>query len=154
MQLESYILTSFVSYCGLLVGSLLVLMAPEEQKPGKSYFLFLQKLLLFATIAVLFMSTVTFAPAIIVFIAVSAPVIFKAKKIVEQTALIYIIFGFVFALLIAFSIRICILSIAIFLTSGFTIIFQCTPKNWFSFKMKKCSQRDSNPRHRVGNPEY
>ena len=61
--------------------------------------------------------------------------------------------GFVFALEITLLIRICILSNAIFLRAGFTMTIHNAPKNWFSLDLK-CSQRDSNPRHRVGNPEY
>ena len=61
--------------------------------------------------------------------------------------------GLIFALEITLVIRICILSNAIFLRAGFTMTIHDTSKNWFSLELK-CSQRDSNPRHRVGNPEY
>src|SRR3989338_10434860 len=47
----SYFLASITAYLGLLVGLILIKMAPEEQKPGKRYFTLLKKILFFAILA-------------------------------------------------------------------------------------------------------
>ncbi len=46
MNILNYSLTAVVSYLGLFVGLILALMAKEEMKDGRKYFLFLQKLIL------------------------------------------------------------------------------------------------------------
>jgi len=46
MNILNYSLTALVLYIGLFMGFILVLMAKEEIKPGKKYFLFLQKAIL------------------------------------------------------------------------------------------------------------
>ena len=46
MQLLNYSLISIISFSGLLIGMLLAFTAKEELKPGKKYFLLLQKLTL------------------------------------------------------------------------------------------------------------
>ena len=43
----SYFLASLIAYLGLLAGIILVRMAPEEQRPGKRYFILLKKILFF-----------------------------------------------------------------------------------------------------------
>lgn len=42
MQFVTYLLTSLVSFLGISVGTILVFIAPEEQKPLKKYTLFFQ----------------------------------------------------------------------------------------------------------------
>ena len=46
MQFTNYFLASIISFLGLLIGIVLVKIAPEEQKPLKKYFLFCRKALL------------------------------------------------------------------------------------------------------------
>src|SRR3989338_523141 len=53
MQIMTYFLASIISYLGLLAGVILVKMAPEEQKPGKKYFILIKKLIFFLIIAFL-----------------------------------------------------------------------------------------------------
>lgn len=53
MGFISYALLSFVSYSGIFFGSLLIFIAPEEQKPGRKYFLLMQKMVLGLIIIVL-----------------------------------------------------------------------------------------------------
>ena len=47
----SYFLASVIAYLGLFAGLVLVKMAPEEQKPGRKYFILLKKLLFLAILA-------------------------------------------------------------------------------------------------------
>lgn len=53
MQIINYLLASIISYLGLLAGIMLVKMAPEEQKPGKKYFILIKKIIFFLAIAFL-----------------------------------------------------------------------------------------------------
>ena len=46
MQLLNYSLISLISFLGLLVGILLAFSAKEELKPGKKYFMWMQKIIL------------------------------------------------------------------------------------------------------------
>lgn len=46
MNLLNYSLTAVISYLGLFVGFILAIIAKEELKQGKKYFLFLQKVIL------------------------------------------------------------------------------------------------------------
>ena len=46
MQFINYFFASIISYSGLLIGILLVKIAPEEQKPLEKYFILLRKILL------------------------------------------------------------------------------------------------------------
>ena len=53
METINYILLSVVSYTGLFCGVVLAFIAPEEQRPGRNYFLFAQKILLGTIVMVL-----------------------------------------------------------------------------------------------------
>ena len=48
MQFINYFPASILSFFGLLIGILLVKIAPEEQNPGKKYFILLRRIFLFA----------------------------------------------------------------------------------------------------------
>lgn len=52
MELINYVLLSLITYLGLFCGVLLIRIAPEEQRPGKKYFLILQKII-FTVIGIL-----------------------------------------------------------------------------------------------------
>ena len=53
MQIINYLLASIISYLGLLAGVMLVKMAPEEQKPGRKYFILIKKIIFFLAMAFL-----------------------------------------------------------------------------------------------------
>jgi len=46
MPFINYFLTSIISFSGLIIGIIISVMADEEIKPGKNYFIYLQKLIL------------------------------------------------------------------------------------------------------------
>ena len=46
----SYFLASIIAYLGLLLGIILIRLAPEEQRSGKKYFILLKKILFFLII--------------------------------------------------------------------------------------------------------
>lgn len=63
METINYILLSIVSYIGLFCGVLLAFIAPEEQRPGKNYFLFARKIIL----GTMVMALLILAPTIYIF---------------------------------------------------------------------------------------
>ena len=92
----SYFLAAIISYLGLLVGILLIKMAPEEQKPGRKYFVFLKAVFFFFIIAlILFYYGVNliFSLAILVLLFVF---MINKKLHLEMSAIVYLLFGFVF----------------------------------------------------------
>lgn len=92
----SYFLAAIASYLGLLVGILLIKMAPEEQKPGRKYFIFLKAFFFFLITAFfLFFNriNVLFSLALFAFMLL----LMANKKLhLEKSALVYLILGFVF----------------------------------------------------------
>jgi len=54
MNLINYTLTLIVSFLGLILGIILAYIAKEELKPGKKYFILLQKVILTSIVAFLF----------------------------------------------------------------------------------------------------
>ena len=68
----SYFLASITTYLGLLVGLILIKMAPEEQKPGKRYFILLRKILffiLFIPMLYYYKINIAFSLALLAFVA-------------------------------------------------------------------------------------
>jgi len=45
MEYISYIIVSLVAFLGLIVGSVLAFVSPEEMKPGRKYFIFMRRTL-------------------------------------------------------------------------------------------------------------
>lgn len=92
----NYILASIVSYLGLLIGIILISLAPEEQKPGRKYFIFL-KMILFLFIIALFLFfyeiNLVFSLALLASVLV---LIFYGKLHLENSLLVYSLFGLIF----------------------------------------------------------
>ncbi len=96
ITLLSYVLAAIISFLGSLVGVLLIKMAPEEQKPGRKYFIFLKMLFFFFIIAVfLFFYRVRliFSSALLVFIVA---LMLNRKLHLEKSSLVYLLLGFLF----------------------------------------------------------
>ena len=92
----SYILAAIISFLGILVGIILIKMAPEEQKPGRKYFIFLKMLFFFLIIAFfLFFYRVRliFSSALLVFILA---LMLNRKLHLEKASLVYLLLGFLF----------------------------------------------------------
>ena len=91
-----YFLAAIISYLGLLVGTLLIKMAPEEQKPGRKYFIFLKAVFFFFIIALIlfcYSAAIIFSLAILVLLFV---LMINKKLNLEKSYLVYLFFGFVF----------------------------------------------------------
>jgi len=111
----SYFLAAIISYLGLLLGIILIKFAPEEQRPGKKYFILFKKALLVLIIALLFYFLNINS---IVLIALSLLLIYllSNKRItLESTVLVYILFGIIFSLSSKFQDLFLIESVLIFL---------------------------------------
>jgi hypothetical protein len=95
MNILNYSLTAVVVYLGLLVGFILAMMAKEEMKDGRRYFVFLQKLILllvFVFLLVFIRLNYILVLLILVFIVVY---LLKRKN---ELVYIYMILGVIFYL--------------------------------------------------------
>lgn len=89
----SYFLASIIAYLGLLLGVVLIKLAPEEQKPGKKYFILLKKILFFLIIvSILFFHKVNI---ILTTVLLSFIIILMLNKKInlEKLSLIYLLLG-------------------------------------------------------------
>jgi len=94
----NYFLASVIAYLGLLVGTILIRMAPEEQKPGKKYFTLIKKIILFLIIVSFFVYLKTNL-LILSLLLISALILFTNRKItLESTVLVYLMLGIFFSL--------------------------------------------------------
>ena len=94
----TYFLASIISYLGLLAGVILVKMAPEEQNPGKKYFILIKKIIFLLIIAFLlayYQINFIFSSFLLLFLFI----LMLAKKIrLEKSALAYFFLGIVLSL--------------------------------------------------------
>jgi len=94
----SYFLASIIAYLGLLLGVILIKLAPEEQKPGKKYFILLKKILFFIIIiSVLFFYklNIILITILIIFVLI---LILNRKINLEKSPLVYLLLGIIFYL--------------------------------------------------------
>ena len=93
MEILNYILAVVITFLGLFVGFLLALIAEEELKPGKPYFIFLQNLIFSLIIFfLLFFSELTVWLAILI---ATLTFIFLIKTNINSIA-IYLSLAFIF----------------------------------------------------------
>jgi len=94
----SYFLASITAYLGLLAGVILIRMAPEEQKPGKRYFILLKKILffiLFIPILYFYGINIIFSLALLSFVAA---LMLGNKLKLDKSYLVYFLLGIFFYL--------------------------------------------------------
>lgn len=111
----SYFLASILSYLGLLLGIILIKLAPEEQTPGKKYFILIKKILFFLIVApLLFFYKIN--PALAVILLVFVIILIVNKKVnLERSARVYFFLGVVFYLSSKFISLFAIESVLIFI---------------------------------------
>jgi len=98
MNLLNYSLIALVSYLGLFVGLILAIIAKEELKSGKKYFLFLQKLLLLLIfIFLLIFIGLNYISVLLIFMFIMISLL-KRKKEFNELPYTYIILAVVFYL--------------------------------------------------------
>ena len=97
MQID-YFLASIISYLGLLLGVILIKLAPEEQKPGKKYFILLKKISFFLIIVsflFFYKVNIILTTILLVFVIV---LMLNNKLNLTKSALVYFFLGIIFYL--------------------------------------------------------
>ncbi len=111
----SYFLASITAYLGLLVGIILIRMTPEEQRPGRKYFILLKKVLFLAIIA---FPLYHFRINIIISFGLLSFVVglmLVNKLGLSKSYLVYFLFGIIFSLSAKFANLFVLESVLIFL---------------------------------------
>ena len=101
MQFINYFFISIISFLGLLIGIILVKIAPEEQKPLQKYFILLRKILLlliFIFIIFYYFSDFYYFILLIVFFIFLLFVEYKINDLFKKSIINYIILGILFYL--------------------------------------------------------
>jgi hypothetical protein len=132
----NYFLASIVSYLGLLLGIILIRLAPEEQKPGKKYFILSRKVLFFLIIAFLlffYRINLIFSSLLLMFLLV---LMLANKMRLEKNVLVYILLGTVFFLSSRTENLFVIESALIFLYGIPTASLQLKKKNYFDILVR------------------
>lgn len=124
----SYILAVIISFLGLLVGSLLICMASEEQKPGKKYFVFVQNIILSLIIAfLLFFYNLNIFLIIIISIIVYLLSVYIKNP--NRSYALYALFGVFFYMVFKNNNLLIILSILVFIYGLVTAFLLTDVKN-------------------------
>jgi hypothetical protein len=94
----TYFLASIIAYMGLFLGMLLIKLAPEEQKPGIKYFIFIKKVLFFLIMLfLLYFYRIHYLLSILLLIIISI-LMLTGKMKLNASAVIYFLFGVIFYL--------------------------------------------------------
>ncbi len=145
----SYFLASLIAYLGLLAGLILIKMAPEEQKPGKRYFILLKKILffiLFIPVLYYYKISIVFSLALLLFVVAlmlgnrlkldtlenSYNRNFRRAqkpKVFDKSYFIYFLFGIIFSLSAKF--------ISLFILESVLIFLYGVPNASLALNLKK-----------------
>jgi len=134
----SYFLASIIVYLGLLLGAILIKLAPEEQKPGKKYFILLKKILFFIIIiSILFFYklNIFLITILIIFVLI---LILNKKINLEKSPLVYLLLGIIFYLSSKIFNLFVIESVLIFLYGipASSLIIKLKEKNYYEIFVK------------------
>ena len=123
----NYFLTSIIIYLGLLVGIILIKFAPEEQKPGKIYFILIKKIILFLIIVFFFIYS-KMNIIVLSLLLFFTFIILTNKKITLDSKLVYLMLGIFFSLSSKILNLFIIESVLIFLYCTLTASFAFNPR--------------------------
>ena len=101
MQFINYFSASIISFTGLLIGLMLVKIAPEEQKPLEKYFNLARKailLLIFIFIMFYYFNSWFYALALISYFLFILFIEYKTSDMLKKSMLIYAVLGILFFL--------------------------------------------------------
>ena len=101
MQFISYFFASIVSFLGLLIGIILIKIAPEEQKPLSKHFNWIRKislLLVFVFLLFYFYNNIFYLLILFVYLIFVAVIEYKIHDLLKKSMLIYILLGILFYL--------------------------------------------------------
>ena len=132
----SYFLASIIAYLGLLLGVILIKLAPEEQRPGKRYFILFKGILFFLIIAFLlifYKVNIILTTILLIFIII---LMLNKKMKLEKSWLVYFLLGIVFFLSNKSFNLFIIESVLIFLYGIPNASFILKKKNYFDIFVK------------------
>ncbi|MBS3105896.1 hypothetical protein J4234_06600, partial [Candidatus Woesearchaeota archaeon] len=101
MQFINFFFASITSFSGLLIGLMLVKIAPEEQKPLEKYFALARKailLLIFIFIIFYYFNSWFYALALISYFLFLLFIEYKTNDMLKKSMLIYAVLGILFFL--------------------------------------------------------
>ena len=99
MQFINYFLASLISYSGLLIGVMLIKIAPEEQKSGQKYFISLGKallLIIFILAVFYYKGILSYFFILIMMFLILLLAEFKKWGLFKKSAVIYSLLGILF----------------------------------------------------------
>ena len=128
----SYFLASIIAYIGLLLGIILIKLAPEEQKPGKKYFILFKKMLFFiilSSLLVFYQINIILSLGLLLATVI---LVLNEKINLEESAIIYFLFGIVFYLGSKIPAFFIIISVLVFLYGipNSSLIFNIQKRNY------------------------
>ncbi len=101
MQFINYFFASIISFSGLLIGVLLVEIAPEEQKPLQKYFILLRKIFLFLIFIFLiffYFNSMLNLLILLFYFIFSLFVEYKVNDLFKKSIIVYALIGILFFL--------------------------------------------------------
>src|SRR3989338_4792309 len=101
MQFINYFFASIISFSGLLIGLMLVRIAPEEQKPLKKHFILMRKIMLAAIFAFLlfyYFNYYLIFFTLIAYLGFLLIIEYKLNDLFKKTIIAYGLFGVLFFL--------------------------------------------------------
>lgn len=101
MQFINYFFVSIISFLGLLIGTYLVQIAPEEQKPLEKNFFLIRKiflLLIFVFLVYYFYNSYLYLFSLIVLFIFLLFIEFKINNLSKKSIIIYLLLGVLFFL--------------------------------------------------------
>src|SRR3989338_9291124 len=101
MQFITYFSTSIISFLGLLIGILLIKIAPEEQKPLEKYFVLLRKILLlmiFIFIMFYYYTNWFYVLVLMIYLVFLLFFEYKINELFKKSIFIYTLLGILFFL--------------------------------------------------------
>lgn len=101
MQFVNYFFASVISFLGLLIGIMLVKIAPEEQKPLEKYFKLSRRVLLYAIflfVMFYYFNNVFYISALIGYLLLLLLVEYKISNLMRKSMTIYSLLGILFFL--------------------------------------------------------
>ena len=99
MEFINYFFTSLVSFFGLLIGIILVSIAPEEQKPLSKYFDLIRKILLlliFVFLMFYYFNRAFYLLILFLYLIFAAVIEYRIKDSFRKSMLNYILLGILF----------------------------------------------------------
>ncbi len=101
MQFINYFFASIISFSGLMIGLMLVKIAPEEQKPLEKYLILARKIMLlmiFIFIMFYYLNSWFYVLTLIAYFAFLLFIEYKANDMLKKSMLIYAVLGILFFL--------------------------------------------------------